>query len=95
MEMKKAITDNKISKKPLESIKLPKPLIDLIINLLSLDKKKRPTHEEIISNNIFLNLENFEIQFDDNLRNQRLDQLILTCSVVELQRQVQEYFSNF
>lgn len=62
------------------------------MSLLSAKKEQRPTHEQIIANEAFLDAENLglEVEVDDTTRNANLDKLVKACSLTQLRRQVQE-----
>jgi hypothetical protein len=60
------------------------------MKLLSKDKNKRPSHEEILSHDSVLNLETLSIEMDDNSRKSKFEIMKTVSSLPELQRQVQE-----
>ena len=84
------ILNKKVSTKALKAIKIPADVIDLISKILSKNPKERPTHEEILGNELFTNPEAVKDDMNDAARKEKLKKLGNVSMLTQLKRQIQE-----
>ena len=74
----------------MKAAKLPAKLVDLICKLLSKNPKDRPSHEEILGNELFTNSEIIKDDIKDDSRKEKLKKLGNVSMLTQLKRQIQE-----